>query len=300
MNGPARDALTGEMLAYVDNCLPREDRLSFECRMIEDPAIRRQVSQWRFQNDAIRAAFPDPTARPPSGGRKTFAGLGPAVDRTAQGVRALRENRTPTRRPLVERPNEIPRPRELLPTELDLSERAAARPPGAARRALFAIIGALALWMIGGLIFSNDQPLTFVRAGAAAYRTYAANELRPVEMATSDRAVLNAWLAPQLPGAAAIPDLSEAGLTLLGGRVVPGAAAPASFALYDNAQGERIGFYAEVLDAPATGKVRIKTCDGLLCASWLSGRHGFLLVGAVTQSRMSELARLIGGAQRKM
>ena len=46
-----------DLHAYVDDCLEPDERLAFENRMAQDPALARRATAWRTQNSAIRAAL---------------------------------------------------------------------------------------------------------------------------------------------------------------------------------------------------------------------------------------------------
>ena len=46
-----------DLHAYVDGCLEADERLAFEKRMEQDPALARRAADWRSQNSAIRAAL---------------------------------------------------------------------------------------------------------------------------------------------------------------------------------------------------------------------------------------------------
>jgi anti-sigma factor RsiW len=281
------------MLAYVDNCLPSESRLTFAARMAENPAIQSQVAQWLQQNEAIRAAFRDNLDKRPVASRAPPR-RGPPGDWAPQDIRVLRAQRSAERLRSGEDTTDAPRKPAAAPAE---------RAHGASRRWLRVgrrLVYALALWIGGAFAFADDQPAAFVAAGAAAYRTFAQSASRPVEVTAADPGVLRKWVAQQIGRAAPIPDLAAAGLTLLGGRIVPGAASPASFALYENAQRERVGLYAEALDSPPAAPVEVKACGDMLCASWSADGHGFALIGRLSPARMTELAHLIGGAQLKI
>jgi anti-sigma factor RsiW len=85
-------------------------------------------------------------------------------------------------------------------------------------------------------------------------------------------------------------------LALLGGRVVPGAFAPAAFFVYETGDRERIGLAMEAIDSPPTSDVEIREIGGVACALWTADGHSFALVGG-SPARLGELARLIRLAQ---
>jgi anti-sigma factor RsiW len=302
MNGRPRGALTAEMVAYVDNCLPQKERQAFEGRMIGDPAIKSQVAQWLLQNEAIRAAFRDPTAHPAPVAGLRLAARGSIADRAPQNIRTIRDSKAFARKLGPANPAaEVLDKADAGPIQPAQRAIPLRRPrPGAARRIFYAFAGALALWAASAIVFANDASTAFVKAGAAAYRTFAQNAMRPVEIATADRGALNKWFALQIGRTAPIPDLAAAGLILLGGRIVPGADSPAALALYENSQRERIGLYVEALDSPPTTDVEIRNCGDMLCASWTAAGHGFALIGRISGARMTEVARLIGDGRLKL
>jgi len=294
VNRPPRGAFAAEMLAYVDNCLPQEDRQALEIRMIECPEVKSQIEQWLLQNEAIRAAFADQPPRPaPTAGR--FAAASFVEGRPPQGVKTERESKESQRRPrAIEPTGERHRGIDAgAPATAQPASKAKRRGPAVARRVFCTIAGALALWVASATLFSRDPSIAFVEAGAAAYRTFAGAATRPVEIATADRGALDRWFAAQVGRAAPVPDLSAAGLALLGGRIVPGAFSPAQFLLYENARRERVGLAIEALDSPPATDVALGGSGGALFASWTGAGHGFAILGGVSSAQIARLARLV-------
>ncbi|WP_158818127.1 hypothetical protein [Methylocapsa sp. S129] len=296
-----RRASIGNMLAYVDNCLPQQDRAALEDRMIEYPELKSQVDLWLLQNEAIRAAFPDPSLKAASTGGGDFARGSFAPDHMRWSLRTIREGKE-----LDRRPHAAPGPTgESLPVPLaaPLAPARQAKPKRNARAiaqwALRPLAGALALWAGSAAVFSSDQSGAFAGAATAAYRAFADNATHPVEIATSDRDALNKWFAPQIVRAAPVPDLAASGLTLLGGRIAPGAFLPAGFALYENRRHERFALEVEALDSPPQTDVEIRESGAVLCASWTEAGHSFALIGRASRTQMMALARLIREGQPK-
>jgi anti-sigma factor RsiW len=288
-----RRVATDEMLAYVDDCLPPGARAAFKDRMFENPEINNQIEIWLFQNEAIRAAFPVPSRSRVSAAEGESAGRSFAPELASLSSRPIRGGEE-----LERRPNALPRT-SVGPPRRDAIPLAPARQAVprwnaliVVRRMLSILVGVVAFW-VAGVFFSSDHSADFAKAATAAYRTFADNTTRPVEIATSDRDFLNRWFAPQILHALAIPDLSGAGWILLGGRIVPGAFSPAQYLLYENPQHERIALEIEAIDAPPETNAEISQIGAVLCASWSGTGHSFALVGRVSRARLVELARLV-------
>lgn len=295
MSRPSPRALAGQMLAYVDDCLPREDRQALESAMTESPEIRRQIEEWRGQNQAIRAAFAEPAVwgAPPAAGRFAAAAFVPA--RAARAAETKRQGDDPDRR----RPASAPARERLgggaatLRPATGPAIPARGRGPTVARRVFRALAGAFALWCASAALSPRDPSIDFVAAGAAAYRTFAGNATRPVETTTKDRAALERWFAAQGERAAPVPDLTAAGLALLGGRIIPGAFSPAQFMLYENARRERVGVAIEPLDLPPASAIVFGESGGVASAAWTGAGHGFVVLGAASGAPIARLARLV-------
>jgi anti-sigma factor RsiW len=287
-----RRVSTDEMLAYVDDCLSPGERAAFKDRMIENPEINSQIEIWLFQNEAIRAAFPVPSRSRVSAAEGESVGRSFAPELALAGMRAMRAGEESDWRP-----NALPRA-SVGPPRPDSIPLAPARAAItrwnvliAVRRTLSILVGVVAFWIAG--VFFSDHSVEFVKSATTANRSFADNMTRPVEVATGDRDFLNRWFAPQILRALAIPDLSGAGLTLLGGRIVPGAFSPAQYLLYENPQHERIALEIEAIDAPPETNAEISQIGAILCASWSGTGHSFALVGRVSRARLADLARLV-------
>jgi anti-sigma factor RsiW len=281
VTGEPNRVSAGQMLAYVDDCLSRSDRAALEARMIEYPEIRNRVESWLWQNEAIRAAFPDPGAKPAAAAGRTPPGAEPARDASPaarEGARAAG-----------------PAEARIGGAEAKLSERWRLRRGALAlvRQALLTLAAAAVLWGVGGGFLAGDRSAPLARGATMAYRAFADNSVRPVEIAASDRDALSRWFAPQIPHAAPAPELSAAGLNLLGARVVPGAMLPAQFLLYENARHERFALAVEASDSPPESDLATGESGGLAWASWTGVGHSFALVGRASSARLAELARLI-------
>jgi anti-sigma factor RsiW len=289
-----RAVSTADRLAYVDDCLPRIDRAAVEDRMREDAELKSQIDFWLTQNDAIRAAFPDHAAKR-AGAGWTVADWLMVPELSRPNVRRAPEGSEPADRARVTRHAGDSLRKAVAPTIAPAPPAAKPRPRA---RIVVGLAAALALWSGAAILFSGKGGEPFAKAATAAYRTYAEGKVRPVETATSDRAALNKWFAAQTAGAAPVPDLTEAGLILVGGRIVPGASSPATFAVYETLRHERFAIEMEVVDAPPETDFVIDDAGGILCASWTGAGHSFAIVGRASRARIDELARLVREASR--
>lgn len=282
MSCAAHRIAIADRLAYVDDCLPRIDRAFIEETMQQDAGLRSEIETWLAQNEALRYAFPDHAAKRGAAGWSVADWL-MVPDLTRQNARRAPEGGAAGAGESADDKSAGP---PAAPTR-----RAAATWRGLARM-VAGVAVALAVWVGAAILFSGNGAAPFAKAAAGAYRTYAEGRARPVEIATSDRDALSRWFAAQMAGATPIPDLTAAGLALVGGRVVPGAYAPAAFLLYEDPRRQRFAIQAENVEAPPETDLAIEDSSGLLSASWTGARHGFALVGRASRARLTELARL--------
>ena len=288
MTRAARRVSAGDRLAYVDDCLSRADRAAVEDRMLEDPDLRKQIEGWLAQNEAIRTAFADPSAW-----SDATAGWGrPARSRFA-------EPEPPLAGPLpAGEAAGLAGEGRRNPAALRGEAPPAATPPGRPVAQRLALLGALAAAVAAGVGFaallSDGDSAAFARAATSAYRSFGEGRVTPVELATADRGALGRWFAEELGDPAPVPDLSGAGLALLGGRVVPGAFAPAAFVVYEDARRNRIALETEPSTTAAA--MAVAEAGGVSSASWIRGGHGFALVARAPRARIEELARRVRDA----
>jgi anti-sigma factor RsiW len=109
----------------------------------------------------------------------------------------------------------------------------------AAAIAAGAIIGAVGI----GQLFSPGVPaVEMLQRAAVAHAVFAAETRHPVE-ADSGHAELLAWLSGRLQMKVEAPDLRAAGLSFIGGRLLPGERAPAAQLMYEGRNGRRVTLY---------------------------------------------------------
>lgn len=135
----------------------------------------------------------------------------------------------------------------------------------------------------------------------SAHTVYAAESRHAVEVAGSEGAHLSAWLSDRLGMDLVPPDLSEAALSFLGGRLLPApglAGGRAAQLMYENAEGERITLYitpARGVDGPELETVRFGPDSALY---WADERVTCTIVGAVPPEALQALAGTVFGQLR--
>lgn len=121
-----------------------------------------------------------------------------------------------------------------------------------------------------------------------AYRTFATDRVRPVEMTARDGGDLQTWLSGRLGRPVALPDLAPYGFDLLGGRLLSTANGPAVLLMYEDRGGQRVSFY--IRPSSRSGELTGTRRDGGLATKyWFRGGYGFAVVGRADDPRIEEV-----------
>jgi len=106
--------------------------------------------------------------------------------------------------------------------------------------------GALAGWQLHGsrpvVVPAADAGL-MARRAAIAHATYSPEVRHPVEVGADQEQHLVAWLSKRLGVKVRAPKLEEAGLALVGGRLLPGESGPVAHFMYQTSNGRRLTMY---------------------------------------------------------
>jgi anti-sigma factor RsiW len=133
-------------------------------------------------------------------------------------------------------------------------ERAGTQRPRALRIAavagcitLGAVLGALAGWEAHDWRRPAGPPLAegavMARRAAIAHATYSPEVRHPVEVGADQEQHLVAWLSKRVGARVRAPTLDEAGMALVGGRLLPGESGPVALLMYQSAAGRRLTLY---------------------------------------------------------
>jgi anti-sigma factor RsiW len=202
---------------------------------------------------------------------------------------------------------------EPLPPELNLSRIIGqrARRPSLAGWAVAAMlllgVGGIGGWAMRGAMQASPEGLAaLAREAAASYSVYAPDRIRPVELRASDAAELVTWISARLHRAVKVPDLTNSGYRLMGGRVVATEHGPAAMFMYDDDHGGRIVLLARPMisedqNAPMTpqslGDVGGLDVGGL---AWADDGLGYGLVGEAVPEALRPVANEVRRQAREI
>ena len=186
-----------------------------------------------------------------------------------------------------------PVPQQLAAT---LRERAAPRrvSPWLAMAAavLLLLFGGLGGWFLKG----ETAPVTIADLGQQAleaHTVYAVEVRHPVEVPGADKEHLQAWLTKRVGTAFKVPDLTEQGYALLGGRLLSGDEGPAAMLMYEDQKGQRVSV---VLASPGTDvdtALKLREQGKLVACTWQDGKLAVAVAGEMARDPMMVLAKAV-------
>lgn len=157
---------------------------------------------------------------------------------------------------------------------------------------LLLLCGGLAGWLLKGET-SAVTVADLGREALAAHRVYAVEVRHPVEVAGSDKDHLQAWLAKRVGAAFTVPDLTEQGYALLGGRLLAGQDGPTALLMYEDQKGQRLSV---LLTAPGTdmdSALKLQQQGKLIACTWQDGKLAVAVAGEMARDPMMTLAKAV-------
>ena len=261
MTGDPKLVTLDDLQAYVDEELTPDRRAEVEAHLAQSPDDAERVSAYRRQNRALRAAL---------------AGIG--NEAVPAAMLAVLQDRPPVR--------EI--------TWL---------PRVAAALVFFVIgggVGGVFGWGYDKLPFLDHEERRFLKEAVAAHQVYAADRRHAVEVAAIEREYLQTWLTRRLGVPIMAPDLSEAGLRLLGGRLISTVNGPAALLVYETAEGERVTCYITAeAQRLAPGKVFLED-EATVSLAWPTSNLAYAVSGAASRERLAEIAGMVNRELKRL
>jgi anti-sigma factor RsiW len=168
----------------------------------------------------------------------------------------------------------------------------------AAWLALGIAIGTAATWELrpGRIVMqAQSENSAIARRAAIAHATYSPEVRHPVEVSADDEQHLVAWLSKRLNVKLRVPKLDEAGMSLVGGRLLPGESGPVAQFMYQSQNGRRLTLYVRT-EASRNRETAFRYAreNNVGVFYWIDREMGYALASAdLSRDEMLRLANLV-------
>lgn len=161
----------------------------------------------------------------------------------------------------------------------------------AAAAVIAALVGATGGWVGRGLL---EGPRTGIEAYTSdaldAHKLYVVEVRHPVEVTGAERAHLVQWLSKRLDHEVRAPQLDSIGLSLVGGRLLPGPSGASAFFMYETPSGERFTVYCASADSPETA-MHFKAESDFAAFYWVDRGLAYVVSGPAERKRLWTVAQ---------
>lgn len=153
-------------------------------------------------------------------------------------------------------------------------------------------LGVVIGWVVRPQLPKENLVAELAKPALFSYAAYAPEVLHPVEVKADQEQHLAKWLTKRLGARVRIPDLTDRGFRLVGGRLLPGKERPGALFMYEDANGRRVTLNLTrptAADTPTAFRYTEK--DGVGVFYWLENGFGYALTGTVGKEDLLALAR---------
>lgn len=140
---------------------------------------------------------------------------------------------------------------------------------------------------------SPDSPSVLMQSAIGAHELFVHQPVHPVEVAASESQHLTTWLSNTIDRHLVMPNLSNLGYTLVGGRILPTEAGSAAQVMYQTEEGTRITLFITPRQADQQLSQRFETTNGVSALYWANNSVTCTIVGDIPQSDMEAIARTV-------
>ncbi|HZQ71447.1 MAG TPA: anti-sigma factor [Burkholderiales bacterium] len=159
-------------------------------------------------------------------------------------------------------------------------------------------LGGLAGWQLRALQAPSALALdsnSIARRAAIAHATYSPEVRHPVEVGADQEQHLIAWLSKRLGVKVQIPSLDAAGMSLVGGRLLPGESGPVALFMYQTQAGRRLTLYVRA-EASRNRETAFRYAreNNVGVFYWIDGDRGYALASAdLDKDELLRIATLV-------
>jgi anti-sigma factor RsiW len=193
---------------------------------------------------------------------------------------------------------------ELIPPRLNLRQLMDARRRSrewSSWRSMVAAVLLLVAGGAGGWSLRGQAPELPESNGIAAlaheaaynFNVFGTDRSHSVEFGAADKAELVSWIASRIGRMVAVPDLTAAGYTFMGGRVVATPHGAAGLLMYSNDQGQRLAVLMRPMAIDGETRMSEHSYGDLQDFAWASKGTGFSLVGAAPTELLHPIANTV-------
>ena len=153
-------------------------------------------------------------------------------------------------------------------------------------------IGAASGWWAHG----PQRPTEIARLSVeavSAYRVFANDTADGIELRPDNRLELSASLTQKLGRSVALPDLSQLGYHLLGGRVLAAMYGPAAMLIYEDAQGNRMTIYIQPMRIGEETPMRSVDAGVVDGYAWINRQIGYSVMSEGDRARLHSIANQV-------
>jgi anti-sigma factor RsiW len=250
-----------ELHLYVDGHLDEERRSAVEAYLQHYPEAAARVSDYRRQNELLRQLFLASSAPP----------------QTKSQERIVRQLDHRLGRPYFAR----------------------WRPAIAAAAVVVAAgLGAVTMELYDGRSGLAPEPVpSFAETAARVHSFYAGTASEPTEFGADAAGKLSNLIDKRLGAPLRLPDLSQKGFSLVGGRLLPAQDGTAAQLLYRDQGGRLVTVFVAIADKMRLTPAHPIERQDLSLYTWLDGRIGVAVVGGLSGDELRGIAE---AAQRTL
>lgn len=138
---------------------------------------------------------------------------------------------------------------------------------------------------------------SLVIEAAQAHEVFGEDSERPVELTAAALSEMTAWFSRHLGETVEIPSLRAIGLSLVGGRLLPGEDSPIAQLIYEDSAQRRLTLCLSAEPTDAGPAVELVEVEGLTAGYWDGGEVSYALVAQTPDLQLVAIASELGADQ---